>query len=374
MQTEQALERSDRGLLSQQQDDGDRQPGQPDHRLPAQRAASSPRWASGAVGDAYNGGNTFPNMVYELLLGGVLSSVLIPLLVHAQERRRRRRRRLHAAAALARHRRRSAALTLLAVAAAPLLIAACSCAAGSQRELTSVFATLLLPEIFFYGLGAMFMAVLNIRHVYGRRRWAPVLNNVIMIATIAACSAALPGPTTLTPATMTTAQILVLGIGTTLGIAAQALVLVPSLRRTGFRWQLALPGRPERGRPDEGGRHPGRLGARLRRRPARSASSVIQQVGTRHDGGVTVFTNADLLFQVPYGILVRLAADRDHAAAVAGRRARRQRGGGRRPVARRAALGGRARPGHRRADRARPGAGRHAVRATARPRRSTAPG
>ena len=37
------------------------------------------------VGDAYNLGNNFPNMVYELLLGGVLSSVLIPLLVHAQE-------------------------------------------------------------------------------------------------------------------------------------------------------------------------------------------------------------------------------------------------------------------------------------------------
>ena len=38
----------------------------------------------GGVGNAYNSGNNFPNMVYELLLGGVLSSVLIPLLVHAQ--------------------------------------------------------------------------------------------------------------------------------------------------------------------------------------------------------------------------------------------------------------------------------------------------
>ena len=37
------------------------------------------------VGDAYNLANNLPNMVYELLLGGVLSSVLVPLLVHAQE-------------------------------------------------------------------------------------------------------------------------------------------------------------------------------------------------------------------------------------------------------------------------------------------------
>ena len=72
---------------------------------PASCAASCswPRSAPRAVGDAYNVGNNFPNMVYELLLGGVLSSVLIPLLVHAQERRRRRRRRLHPAAAVDRH-------------------------------------------------------------------------------------------------------------------------------------------------------------------------------------------------------------------------------------------------------------------------------
>ena len=59
----------------------------------------------------------------------------------------------------------------------------------------------------------------------------------------------LPGPATLNPATMTTTQVLVLGMGTTLGIAAQALVLVPALRRTGFRWHWRF-----RARPDEVGR------------------------------------------------------------------------------------------------------------------------
>ena len=41
---------------------------------------------NGAVGTAYNSGNNLPNMIYELLLGGVLSSVFIPLLVQAQVR------------------------------------------------------------------------------------------------------------------------------------------------------------------------------------------------------------------------------------------------------------------------------------------------
>ena len=117
---------------------------------------------------------------------------------------------------------------MLAVAAAPLLARAF--AEPSNRSLTSTFATLLLPEIFFYGLGAMFTAILNIRNVYGPGAWAPVLNNVITILAVGVF-ALVPGPKTLVPANMTNTQILVLGVGTTLGIAAQALVLLPALMR-----------------------------------------------------------------------------------------------------------------------------------------------
>ena len=69
---------------------------------PASSATSpwSPPWVSVAVGNAYNSANSFPNMVYELLLGGVLSSVLIPLIVHAQHHDADRRVALHAAAAV----------------------------------------------------------------------------------------------------------------------------------------------------------------------------------------------------------------------------------------------------------------------------------
>jgi putative peptidoglycan lipid II flippase len=253
----------------------------------------------GAVGNSYSAGNTFPNMVYELLLGGVLSSVLIPLLVHAQTEDdddgvAYTQRLLSIAAAVL------GALTLVAVAAAPL-IAGAFVPSGSQRGLTSLFATLLLPEIFFYGLGAMFMAVLNIRHVFGPGAWAPVLNNVIMIFTVLVFWI-LPGPATLTPANMTTAQILVLGLGTTLGIAAQALVLVPSLRKAGFFWQWRFRARPnEVGRIAEVGSLAGWVLVYVL--ASQVGVTVIQKVGISN-GGLTVFTQADLLFQMPYGILV----------------------------------------------------------------------
>ena len=254
--------------------------------------------AFGGVADSYNGGNTFPNMVYELLLGGVLSSVLIPLLVHAQESDEddgvayAQRLLSIAAAALA-------VMTLLAVLAAPLIAGAF--APPDQQDLTTVFATLLLPEIFFYGLGAMFMAVLNIRHVFKPGAWAPVLNNVIVIATVVIFWV-LPGPTTLNPSTITNTQILVLGIGTTLGIAAQALVLVPALRRTGFYWKWRFRALPaESGRMREVGALAGWVLAYVV--ISQIGVAVIQKVGFSI-GGVTIFTNVDLLFQVPYGILV----------------------------------------------------------------------
>jgi putative peptidoglycan lipid II flippase len=254
---------------------------------------------TGAVANAYNSGNNLPNMIYELLLGGVLSSVLIPLLVHAEAEdddgglAYTQRLLSMAVAALG-------VMTILVVAAAPW-ISAVFVPAGSQRELTSIFATVLLPEIFFYGLGAMFMAVLNIKHVYRPGAWSPVLNNVVMMATILVFWL-LPGPKSLDPSSITNTQILVIGIGTTVGIAAQALVLVPALRRTGFRWQWRFRAQPgQTDRLKEVGTLAGWvLGYVV---VSQIGVSVIQRIGNEN-GGFSVFTYADLLFQMPYGILV----------------------------------------------------------------------
>jgi putative peptidoglycan lipid II flippase len=113
---------------------------------------------------------------------------------------------------------------------------------------------------------------------------------------------AMPGPNTLNPSTMTTPQILVIGVGTTLGIAAQAFVMVPALRRSGFRWEWRF-----RARPGENDRlrEIGSLATWVFGYVVVSqiGVSVIQKIGVAN-GGFTIFTNADLLFQMPYGILV----------------------------------------------------------------------
>jgi putative peptidoglycan lipid II flippase len=252
-----------------------------------------------AVGNAYNTANTLPNIVYELLLGGVLTSVVVPLLVHAQEKDpdggQAYTQRLMSLATAA-----VGVATVLAVIAAPLLTALYA-GAGDSAHLTTVFAWLLLPEIFFYGLGAMFGAVLNTRGVYGPPAWAPVLNNLVVIATAGLFLAA-PGPRVPDVHTITTAQVLVLGGGTTLGIVVQAFVLLPALGRAGFRWKWRLDVRGSR--LGEAGSLAGWVLGYV----------VVSQVGyvvvTRLSNGVAegqpgyaVFTNASLLFQMPYGIL-----------------------------------------------------------------------
>ena len=107
----------------------------------------------GLVNDAYNTANTLPNIVYELLLGGVLTSVVVPLLVHAQERDRDGGVAYAPAAGHDRHRRAGRG-DRLAVLAAPLLTSLYGITDDPEQvRLANWLARILLVEIVFYGVG-----------------------------------------------------------------------------------------------------------------------------------------------------------------------------------------------------------------------------
>lgn len=251
------------------------------------------------LNDSYTVANTLPNIVYELLLGGVLTSVVIPVLVRAQKEDpdgglAHTQRLLTVACVVL------GLATVLAVLAAPLLtrLYIDDSTGRANPELATAFAYLLLPEIIFYGLGALFAAILNIRGVFGLPAWAPVLNNVVVIATIG-LYALLPGDISLNPVHMGDAKLLVLGIGTTLGIVVQALVLVPALGRAGFqfRWRFGW----DRRLSAFGGLALWVVGYVL-------VSQVGYVVTTRvasdaYPGSIAIYSYAWLLLQVPYGVL-----------------------------------------------------------------------
>src|SRR6185437_11856676 len=120
--------------------------------------------------------------------------------------------------------------TVLSVAAAPSLV---NLMLGGDpkvdRPLTVAFAYLLLPQLIFYGLSSVFMAILNTRNVFGPPAWAPVVNNVVAIATLGVYLL-VPGELSVDPVRMGNPKLLVLGIGTTLGVVAQAAVLLVAIR------------------------------------------------------------------------------------------------------------------------------------------------
>jgi putative peptidoglycan lipid II flippase len=190
-----------------------------------------------AVADDYNLANTLPGMVYELLLGGVLASVVVPLLVRARtkdvDRGEAYTQRLLSLAAIF-----LAAATVVAVACAPVFTALLTSdsTAPADRRLITVLAYLLLPMIFGYGMAALFAAVLNTRGHFAAPMWTPILNNLVVI-TMAGVFILITVATPLRAESLTVAQIAVLGLGTTLGIVVQATALWPALRRVGFRWK-----------------------------------------------------------------------------------------------------------------------------------------
>ncbi len=275
------------------------------------------------VPDAYNAANTLPNMVYELLLGGILTSVFVPLIIRAQQQDpdggdAYTQRLLSLTVVVL------AAATALAVLAAPLLVRLQGFESGAQRDLAVTLARLLLPEIVFYGIAASLAAVLNTRGHFAMPMWAPVLNNLVVISTCAVFLA-LPGPARLTPESITTTQVMVVGIGTTLGIVVQAAVLLPVMRRVGFRWRWRFDARNAR------------LGQMAELAAWMITYVAISQVGViviqrlavlvqkAHPGapGLSVFVNANLLFMLPHGIvavsLITALLPRMSRAAVDGR-------------------------------------------------------
>src|SRR5580692_4463385 len=106
--------------------------------------------------------------------------------------------------------------------------------AGPERHLMVIFAWFFIPQIFFYGVCSLAGAILNSRGSFAAPMWAPVVNNIVVSAVLLGFVAV--AGFGVRPETITPAEIRLLGLGTTVGVAAQTVALLPSLRRVGFRW------------------------------------------------------------------------------------------------------------------------------------------
>ena len=253
------------------------------------------------LADAYNIANITPNIIYELALGGVLTSVVVPVFVEWMQTRGREAawevaRKLLTVACIV-----LSAIALLAIVFAPWIARLYTTRYGADQEatqeLTTFFLSWFMPQIVFYGLGAIASGLLNADRRFAAPMFAPIANNLIVIATFVTFTL-MPGPAPGSHELATRAQELVLAIGTTLGVVGMTVALWPSLRRTGFRFHW----RPQL--RDEAVVKIGRLAGWVLVYVAANqlAYMVVLVLAGGTQGGYTAYGAAFILFQLPHAI------------------------------------------------------------------------
>ena len=191
--------------------------------------------ASGAA-DAFSTANNLPTQLYNLIIGGVLNAILVPQIVTALRRRNGEElvNRLLTTASAA-----IAAVAALMTVAAPAVIMLYASGLGRWQPLAFSFAFWCMPQIFFYGLYALWGQVLNARSSFGPYMWSPVINNIISIGSLIVFLRVYGRYTAgQDPGIWDAGRIAMVGATTTLGIAVQAMVLYIPLVRSGFRPRL----------------------------------------------------------------------------------------------------------------------------------------
>lgn len=186
---------------------------------------------TGLLGDAFNVANTTPNIIYNLLIGGALSAVFVPLIVQSFRQEDggsayiSRLLSLIASALLF--------ITIAAMLLAPLLISLYAPTfSGRSRDVTLAFALYCLPQILFYGLYGILGQVANAKEKFGPMMWAPIANNLLVIVLF---SYFISVTDEISLETISDSQIALLGLGSTVGIALQALILIPTLKKSGLK-------------------------------------------------------------------------------------------------------------------------------------------
>ncbi len=267
-----------------------------------------------SLSDAYNYANGIPNIIYDLLLGGILSATLIPVFVEQMRKEdpAETRRALSAittaiVAALA-------AITAILWLLAPLvihfyLLLNPAATGAAERALATRLLHFFALQVFFLGAIVVSTALLNSRRNFTAAAFSPVVNNLIAIGALLGTKVIASGilsTRTTNPAdvlqrmTRDEHAIWLLGIGTTAGYVLQLLVQLPAMRRVGFRlrpvWDLHHPA-VRRVAQLSGWL----IGVVLANQ---AALALVMILAGKVQGGVTAYQFSYQFFQLPYALIV----------------------------------------------------------------------
>ena len=191
---------------------------------------------TGIFSDTYSVANSIPNIIYILIAGGAINAVFIPALIrHMEDDPDEGKQFTDQLLTLV-------GLVLIGIVLITVLIAglivhlyATKLWTPEEFDVATMFARWCLPQIFFYGLYTLASQILNSRNSFSLPMYAPIINNLIVIGTAAifvSVMSQVPNADS-----VTTAQVNLLGFGTTLGVMAQALILIPALKKSGYNFK-----------------------------------------------------------------------------------------------------------------------------------------
>ncbi|WP_418607634.1 murein biosynthesis integral membrane protein MurJ [Georgenia sp. SUBG003] len=190
--------------------------------------------------NAFSVANKLPNLIYMLIAGGVLNAVLVPQIVRAirgdADRGQAYVNRLLTVAMVG-----LGAVTVLLTLAAPMLVSLYAVNLPPEwYDVAVTFGYWCIPQLFFYGMYTLLGQVLNAREIFGPYMWAPALNNVVAILGLGAYLLVFGGTASVAAddaGAWDTRRVALLAGTATLGIVAQAVVLLVPLHRSGFRYR-----------------------------------------------------------------------------------------------------------------------------------------
>jgi putative peptidoglycan lipid II flippase len=259
------------------------------------------------VGTAYTTANMVPNIIYDIVLGGALTAVVVPVLAgpaRAQAADRGQVEQTSAALLSWTVLLLVPASAVVAIAARPLVSALLGAAPGCPRSAMVALGTRMLivfaPQILLYGLAVVLYGILQAHRKFAAPALAPVLSSLVVIGTYFWFGALADGSVNLVHPVPVTAWI-VLAVGTTAGVAT--LVATPLVPLTRLRLRL---------RPSL--RFPAGVGTRVRALAvagiatliAQDASVVVVIVLANSRGGrgaLVLYSFAWAVFFVPYAVL-----------------------------------------------------------------------
>ncbi|WP_375433017.1 lipid II flippase MurJ [uncultured Friedmanniella sp.] len=270
------------------------------------------------LGDAYNAANALPNILFEIVAGGVLAGVVVPVVARHVAAGRRESTAQTVSALL------TWTLVVLTPAALVALFAApwygrlyASDACAGSADTVAALLVAFAPQVWLYGLAVVSAGVLQAHARFLAAALAPLLSSVVVVATYLGYAALAPSASRDDLAALTSRATAVLGWGTTLGVLVLAGCTLVPLARLGVRvrprWRFAAGDRSVIGRIALAGI----VGLVLQQLSVLLISWATQRSGD--PGALTRFTWANALYLLPYAVLVapllQLAFPRLAAAA-----------------------------------------------------------